>query len=84
MMNSAMSFVLLEGRSFTTPVPLSLSRNFHDQELLATIWGLLIGHQRYLCITQPPSTTFAQGRVVSEAPGCLAQAPHHSTIQADI
>lgn len=35
MINSAMSFVLLEGRSFTAPVP--LSQTFHDQLLLATI-----------------------------------------------
>lgn len=62
MINSAMSFVLHQGRSFTAGLP--LSQNFDDHMLLATISGPFIGHSRYLCIPQPPSTTFAQDRVM--------------------
>lgn len=55
-----MAFVLLERRSFTATVP--LPQNSDDKMLLETILRSFHRSFEYLCIPQPPDTTFARHR----------------------
>lgn len=80
MINSAMAFVLLKRRSFTATMP--LPQNSDDKMLLATISRSFHRSFEYLCVPQPPDTTFARDREMRL--WATWPAPTPRSIQADV